>query len=139
MNNFIKHLNEYNYAVFVSACLEENDNEENLALTIDLEVEIAESALEYYRVKGCYKGKTENSFVVLCNQYSGTAQLELLGLHDFKQESVLIIDVRENLAMLRYSNRLELIGSGLERVRDSDPHFSDNYSIIDGVKYVVGS
>ena len=139
MTNFLEHLSEHKYAIFISASLEENSESENDELNERLVMLIRAANLEYYYVNGCYNGKEEQSFAVLCNTYSEVARLETLGLHDFKQESVLVIDFWDEAAILKFGDKVVNIGSGLERASSSLPHFSDNYSIIDGVKYVVRS
>jgi len=137
-------LNVHRYAVILSAenssplhsqCVKDKLQTINRRNTSHLEKRIKAYNLDYKPAKGYYHGSDENSFIVFCKDYFDVARVEILGLHNFKQECVIILDVANNRAILKDQNFTSIAGYGL--VEKQSTENLENYSIIDERIYVI--
>ena len=133
--NLLNLLSHTDLAVVISAELSRAAPSLNVMRTGQLERDLINTGLQYCRVSGCYHGTTEQAFVVMCNDLFDVMRIECLGIHKYKQDSVLIVDQNKCLAMLKYADLCTVIGRGFEQV-DSNKGL-DNYMTVDGETWVI--
>ena len=133
--NLLNLLSHTDLAVVISAELSHVPTVRNTLRTGQLERDIINTGLRYWRVDGCSRGDTEKAFVVMCNDLFDVMRIECLGIHKYKQDSVLIVDQNKCLAMLKYADLCTVIGRGFEQV-DSNKGL-DHYMTVDGETWVI--
>ena len=133
--NLLNLLSHTDLAVVISAELESNKPNVNAVRTNQLERDLINTGLRYCRVDGCYQGTKEKAFIVMCNDLHDVMRIECLGIHKYKQDSILIVDQSKCLAMLKYADVCTAIGRGFEQVESSKG--LDNYMVVDGETWVI--
>ncbi len=130
-------LQQYDYAVMLSAELDNANTLDNVERTSLLEHDLELNGVRYVRTLGCYKGVLEQSFLVFCDSYLNVARMLHKGLYTYQQESVLVLDNRKSMAMLHYVGSIQIIGRALVEVEKVQACVLDNYTIIDGTYWIV--
>lgn len=142
-------LQAHDYAVVLSACHKHTTVNPvtkcmlNTRATSLLETAIARTGLKFLPVEGVYEGEHEDSFLVLCNDYYDVARMECFALHDNQQESVLVLDLQKECAILKYNDCASMIGHGLVQLDLEEADMTAtytktlNYSVIDGEHWIV--
>lgn len=131
-------LNNVPYAVIMSACTDGLSEVDNAALTEHMNDLLDSTGMRYVPVTGVYKGAIEYSYVVMCNDVYDIMRLECMAIHMFHQESILVLDMVQSCAVLKYANKCDMIGRGLEQAVDLNEAMTyDGYTLIDGEYWVV--
>lgn len=88
---------------------------------------------------GTYHGKKENSYVVGCIDYFDVTRITNLGLHNYEQECVLVLDRDRDIAVLVSTASVHNIGTHLKLVTDQRTMHDLNIdsTVIDGVMYYL--
>ena len=133
--NLLNLLSHTDLAVVLSAELTTQTTQLNVMRTGQLERDLINTGLRYCRVDGCYQDTTEKAFIVMCNDLHDVMRIECLGIHKYKQDSILIVDIDKSIAMLKYADACTMIGRGFEQV-DSNKDFN-NYMTVDGETWVI--
>ena len=128
-------LNRHDYAVIISAELENVQLAVNEINTAHLERDLINTGLHCMPAIGCYKGVKEASFVVLCNNLHDVMRIECLGMQKYKQDSVLIIDTLTSVVMLKYADECLAIGRNLVQVENTEG--LEAYTIINDEIWMV--
>lgn len=137
MNKLHNLISLYPFAVILSGECAIVQDDVNDRRTLELESRLNSFDLIHLQALGEYKGNPEVSFIVGCPSYTDVADLIKLGLNDFEQESVLILDNKGFTATLISHDKTEVIGHNLvpiEFVMDPD---LTNTTTIDAVTYVI--
>ena len=79
------------FTVLMSACLSNLTASQNMARTGQLATSLTEGDLGFVRCIGVYKGVSEFSMAIPCNDHYNISQLKELA-REFEQESILVID-----------------------------------------------
>ena len=130
-------LNHVPYAVLMSACTYGLNDVDNAALTEHMNDLLDATGLRYVPVTGVYNGHEEYSFIVMCNDMYDVMRLECMGIHLFHQECVLVLDMVQSCAVLKYANKAEMIGRALECVEVVEAMSHENYTLCDNEYWVV--
>lgn len=96
-------------------------------------VELETAGLTYRRVKGTYRGKEENSFVVFTSSFRDIEPLLQIA-EDFYQETVLVIDVTNRDSYLLDTDTRNVIQRGSYSVGNKKPE--GDYTEITKDKYL---
>lgn len=125
---------QYRKVMILSGELSKNSPEKNRQLTTNLESDLADLNVVFDKAIGCYKGKTENSFVVLPRDNDEIDAIMHLAFKLYKQESVLMQD-NEGICSLYYANgQSEKLGT-FRMVQYTNN--LENYRILNGLIYTI--
>jgi hypothetical protein len=125
---------QYKKVMILSGELSKNSPEKNRQLTANLESDLADLNVVFDKAIGCYKGQTENSFVVLPRDNDEIDAIMHLAFKLYKQESVLMQD-NEGICSLYYANgQSEKLGT-FRMVQYTNN--LENYTILNGLIYTI--
>lgn len=130
-------MQQYDYAVMLSAELTSYGEVGNKERTARMEHELKALGLRYERALGCYKGVKELSFLVYCDTYCNVTEMVNIALHEYTQDSALVLDARKSVAMLQYARNIEIIGRALVEVEEEQALACEAYTIIDGDYWTI--
>ena len=133
--NLLNLLSHTDLAVVLSAELSTQTTQLNAMRTGQLERDIINTGLRYCRVAGSYRGELESAFIVMANDLYDVMRLECLGIHKYKQDSVLIVDQNKCIALLKHADTCSMIGRGFEQVESSKDLL--NFMMVDGETWVI--
>ena len=126
---------KYTNAAILSASSPNNELVQEAA-DIALEETIEDRAKNrFLKIQGCYKGETENSYIVFSNDTDDLHELAKLALFILNQESILFLDRENNKAVLQYNDHYDIIGTKLVKQESTDN--LERYNIIEGNIYAV--
>jgi hypothetical protein len=125
---------QYRKVMILSGELASNSHEKNRQLTANLESDLADLNVVFNKAIGCYKGQTENSFVVLPRDNDEIDAVMYLVFKLYKQESVLMQD-DQGICSLYYANgQSEKLGT-FRMVQYTNN--LENYTILNGLIYTI--
>lgn len=104
----------------------------NNARTSALEDDLKHSGYKFDQIAGCYKGSLETSFIV----YTDSIVLALDLTARYQQDTVLVRTYDNKCSVLSKYGDAEFIGY-FEQVTEAIALQQDNYSIIDGLYWIV--
>lgn len=122
--------------VILSAELSENSDKRNTMSTENLELCLQECNFRYKNATGIYKGRKENSFVVIAQSNEDIEVLKDFAFKNFNQESILETDIKGNAYLTYQNGKCELLGR-LEQINRDIASSFDSYTILDGKYYAT--
>ena len=129
-------ISDKKYTVILSAYQTSNTQLQNLIDTELLRHQL-ESELHVHpiRATGVYKGEGEQSFVVHTNSHNQAYEVRAIGLHTFKQESVLISNNRRHEVKLHNAGGFNTVIG--ERFISAGHALKghDNYTVLNGTDF----
>lgn len=131
-------LEEYNFAVILSANNKNLNDLQNAHNNAGLLTCLRSTNEVFLHVEGKYDGVSEPAVIVFANNFHDVAEFRILGINLFKQECVLVLDLRNGCASLEFKDDSSQIGTRLIEVTEHDLEDVDAYSIIDNRYFVVG-
>lgn len=132
MSKFETLLGKYKHAIIISANSPKNDESDAYALHETLKLT---SKGRFMPVQGCYKGETEDSYIIFSDDVSQMLSFQQLALGALNQECVLFLDGAHRKAVLQYDGHWEVVGT--ELVRYATTRGLDNYTMVDGEIWAV--
>ena len=88
-------MNNYDTTYIISAELSNLSDNQNFIRTEDLERKLKLYGVAFKRALGCFKGKREVNFVVICSEST------IIGfIREFNQACALVLDSRRNASLL---------------------------------------
>lgn len=133
MSRLSRLINAYPFTVILSAEQAHLPSDINDRHTLELVTRLIGRG--HIAAEGVYNGVSEQSFIVGCNDFFDVSTLITLGLHDFEQDSVLVLDKRSDTATLVHRDKTVMIGSHLEAVAVR-PNI-DASTLVDSIHYVI--
>lgn len=122
--------------IILSAELSNLTELENLRRTANLRSCLNDLKLSYKEVDGCYKGSTENSFMVIIPDEATFEVVRDLALKSFNQESILFRDYAGK-ARLEYQNGDTIELGSFKEVSKEQATSEDAYTVVNGAYWVV--
>lgn len=122
-------------AIILSAELSTLGTSENIMRSFDLMQWLELSGFKFGQSKGCYKGTTERSYVVLVNTQDDINRLQSIAAK-YNQDSILLKDAN-GLAHLMYGNGTEEVLGRMVGVNKSEALKQDAWTELNGQYFIV--
>jgi len=123
-------------SIFISAELSTLNKAENIERTILLKGTLRYEGFQFTEVIGSYKGSSEVSFLVDCDNLVDLDKLKKLAFGNYKQDSIGLLSDKGELSLSYYSGTVENLGT-LNRIHSKFIESIESYSIIHGDVYTT--
>jgi hypothetical protein len=125
--------------VLISASRASWPCEANDDATESLRSQLAARDFDFVQVRGCYKGKEEDSFLVLCDPIADDYELGMLiGLANrHGQESILLVDAQRHATLFYLGSDPEAIPGTFQAVSVTEARQCDAWTRRDNVYYII--
>lgn len=131
-------MNTIQQVVILSAELADKRFESNRQRTSNLEACLDDCNMRFKPAKGVYKGRAEDSFVVVLKDNAELETLKDFAFKSFNQESILYQDANGEAYLIYQDGKAEQLGR-LEQVSEELARKNDAYTEMDGKFYAVVS
>jgi len=122
--------------IILSAELSDLSNEENKSRTLTLDSWLRDLGLNFTQVQGCYKGSSEESFLVVIRESDCIETLKGFAFKQFNQDSVLYQDT-SGLCYLEYENGISNKIGRFEQVNPNYIKTLDAYTVINDKVFTI--
>jgi hypothetical protein len=122
--------------IILSADQNDNNHERNRQLHENLKACLDDCNLRFKEATGAYKGKTEDSVVVIVNNETDIETVKNFAFKSFNQESVLHQDANQEAYLVYADGTTEQVGR-LEQVNPKRVETLENYVVLDGKVYTT--
>ena len=122
--------------IILSADQNDNNYERNRQLHENLKACLTDCGFTFKEATGTYKGRTEDSVVVLVNNQTDIETVQDFAFKSFNQESVLYQDANQEAYLIYNDGKTEQLGR-LEQVNPKLTETLENYTVMDGRVYAV--
>lgn len=127
----MKQLQEF---IILSAELDTTTVRSNFYRTELLEFMLQELKLPYKQIQGCYKGSTEQSFMVIVKDEAEYEVIRDFAFKSFNQESILFRDLYGSASLVFQDGTKEQLGK-FKQVDNVDN--LEAYSVVDGTYWTI--
>jgi len=127
----MKQLKEF---IILSAELSTLSARNNHQRTELLDSMLQELELPYKQIQGCYKGSTEESFMVIFKNEEEFEAIKDFAFKSFDQESILVRDYKGEASLLYQNGKTEVLGK-FKQVNDVSNLYA--YSVVNGEYWTI--